>query len=162
VKKVPMLETTFRKLSIELEQLKSEERAKIAKIIDEARELGDLKENAEYHAAKERQGLMEARIIELQDLVGRAQVIDPSTLAHERVSFGSTVELINQENDEEVKYTIVGVQESNPSKGLISIESPMARALLGKEEGDEISIQLPGGLKTFDIEEVKYEPIEGA
>jgi len=157
-----MLETTFRKLSIELEQLKSEERAKIAKIIDEARELGDLKENAEYHAAKERQGLMEARIIELQDLVGRAQVIDPSTLAHERVSFGSTVELINQENDEEVKYTIVGVQESNPSKGLISIESPMARALLGKEEGDEISIQLPGGLKTFDIEEVKYEPIEGA
>jgi len=157
-----MLETTFRKLSIELEQLKSEERAKIAKIIDEARELGDLKENAEYHAAKERQGLMEARIIELQDLVGRAQVIDPSTLAHERISFGSTVELIDQESDEELKYTIVGVQESNPSKGLISIESPMARALLGKEEGDEVSIQLPGGLKTFDIEEVKYEPIEGA
>jgi len=155
-----MLETTFRKLSIELEQLKNEERARIAKIIDEARELGDLKENAEYHAAKERQGLMEARISELTDIVGRAQVIDPSTLAHERISFGSTVVLIDQESDEEVKYTIVGVQESNPSKGLISIQSPMARVLLGKEEGDEVSIQLPGGLKTFDIEEVKYEPIE--
>ena len=155
-----MLETTFRKLSIELEQLKNEERGRIAKIIDEARELGDLKENAEYHAAKERQGLMEARISELTDIVGRAQVIDPSTLAHERISFGSTVVLIDQESDEEVNYTIVGVQESSPSKGLISIQSPMARVLLGKEEGDEVSISLPAGLKTFDIEEVKYEPIE--
>jgi len=155
-----MLESSFRKLSIELEQLRSEERGKIAKIIDEARELGDLKENAEYHAAKERQGLMEARITELTDIVGRAQVIDPSTLAHERVSFGSTVVLIDQDSDEEVKYTIVGVQESNPSKGLISIQSPMARVLLGKEEGDEVEITLPSGKKSFDIEEVKYEPIE--
>ncbi len=155
-----MLESSFRKLSIELEQLRSEERAKIAKIIDEARELGDLKENAEYHAAKERQGLMEARITELTDIIGRAQVIDPSTLAHERVSFGSTVVLIDQDSDEEVKYTIVGVQESNPAKGLISIESPMARVLLGKEEGDEVEITLPSGKKSFDIEEVKYEPIE--
>ncbi len=155
-----MLESSFRKLSIELEQLRSEERAKIAKIIDEARELGDLKENAEYHAAKERQGLMEARIAELTDIIGRAQVIDPSTLAHERVSFGSTVVLIDQDSDEEVKYTIVGVQESNPAKGLISIQSPMARVLLGKEEGDEVEITLPSGKKSFDIEEVKYEPIE--
>ncbi len=160
MQKVPMLESSFRKLSIELEQLRSEERAKIAKIIDEARELGDLKENAEYHAAKERQGLMEARITELTDIIGRAQVIDPSTLAHERVSFGSTVVLIDQDSDEEVKYTIVGVQESNPAKGLISIESPMARVLLGKEEGDEVEITLPSGKKSFDIEEVKYEPIE--
>ncbi len=160
MQKVPMLESSFRKLSIELEQLRSEERAKIAKIIDEARELGDLKENAEYHAAKERQGLMEARIAELTDIIGRAQVIDPSTLAHERVSFGSTVVLIDQDSDEEVKYTIVGVQESNPAKGLISIQSPMARVLLGKEEGDEVEITLPSGKKSFDIEEVKYEPIE--
>ncbi len=154
-----MLETTYRKLSEELDQLKSEERAKIAKIIDTARELGDLKENAEYHSAKEQQGLMEARIAELTDLTGRAQVIDPSKLAHERVSFGSTVVLID-EDDEEITYTIVGVQESNPSKGLISIESPMARALLGKEEGDVVEIQLPAGLKSFDIEEIKYVPIE--
>ncbi len=155
-----MLEKTFRKLSQELEQLKNEERARIAKIIDEARELGDLKENAEYHAAKERQGLMEARIAELTDLIARAQVIDPSKLAHERVSFGSTVILTDQDSDEELCYTIVGTQESNPSKGLISIESPMARALLGKEEGDEVEINLPSGKKSFDIEEVKYEPIE--
>jgi len=160
VQKVPMLRSTYEKLSIELEQLKNQERAKVAKVIDEARELGDLKENAEYHAAKERQGLMEARISELTDIVGRAQVIDPSTLAHERVSFGSTVVLIDQDSDEELKYTIVGVQESNPNKGLISIESPMARALLGKEEGDEVTINLPGGIKRFDIEEVCYEPIE--
>jgi len=155
-----MLKSTFQKLSQELEQLKNEERAKIAKVIDEARELGDLKENAEYHAAKEKQGLMEARISELTDIIGRAQVVDPSTLAHERISFGSTVLLTDQETDEEVEYTIVGVQESNPSKGLISIESPMARALLGKEEGDEVSIKLPSGVKTFDIEEVYYKPIE--
>jgi len=162
VQKVPMLRSTFEKLSKELEQLKNEERAKIAKIIDEARELGDLKENAEYHAAKEKQGLMEARIIELQDLIARAQVIDPSTLAHDRVSFGSTVILTDQDTDEEVTYTIVGTQESNPSKGLISIESPMARALLGKEEGDEVEINLPSGVKRYDIEEVCYKPIECA
>jgi len=155
-----MLEVTYRKLSEELEQLKSEERAKIAVIIDKARELGDLKENAEYHSAKEQQGLMEARISELTDIVGRAQVVDPSKLAHERVSFGSSVTLIDQDTDEEITYTIVGVQESNPSKGLISIASPMARALLGKEEGDEVEINLPAGLKTFDIEEIKYIPIE--
>jgi transcription elongation factor GreA len=159
VEKVPMLESTFRRLSEELEQLKSVERVAIAKVIDEARALGDLKENAEYHAAKERQGMMEARITELQDLLSRAQVIDPSGLAHERVSFGSTVILVDHDTDEEVRYVIVGTQESDPSKGLISIQSPMARALLGKEEGEEVTLQLPGGKKSFDIEEVKYEEI---
>jgi transcription elongation factor GreA len=154
-----MLRVTYIKLSEELEQLKSEERGKIAKIIDEARELGDLKENAEYHAAKDRQGLMEARIAELTDIVGRAQVVEPSTLAHERVSFGSTVLLIDQNTDEEISYTIVGGQESNPAKGLISIQSPMSRALIGKEEGDEVELQLPTGKKTYDIEEVSYEEI---
>ena len=155
-----MLKVTFDRLSTELEQLKTVERAKIAKVIDTARELGDLKENAEYHAAKEKQGLMEARILELTDLVGRAQVIDPSTLPHERVSFGSTVELVDQEDDSEVTYTLVGTQESNPDKGLISIGSPMARALLGKEEGDEVEIVLPSGKKTFDVESISYEEIE--
>jgi len=159
VQKEPMLRVTYIKLSEELEQLKSEERGKIAKIIDEARELGDLKENAEYHAAKDRQGLMEARIAELTDIVGRAQVVEPSTLAHERVSFGSTVLLIDQNTDEEISYTIVGGQESNPAKGLISIQSPMSRALIGKEEGDEVELQLPTGKKTYDIEEVSYEEI---
>ena len=154
-----MLKVTFDKLSKELEHLKTVERGEIAHIIDVARELGDLKENAEYHAAKDKQGLMEARILDLTDLVGRAQVIDPSKLAHARVSFGSTIELIDQEDDAEVIYTLVGSQESNPDKGLISIGSPMARALLGKEEGDEVEIALPAGKKTFDVESVSYEEI---
>lgn len=159
MQKEPMLRVTYVKLSEELEQLKSVERGVIAQIIDEARAQGDLKENAEYHAAKEKQGLMEARIAELTDVVGRAQVVDPSTLAHERVSFGSTVQLTDQNTDEEISYTIVGGKESNPSKGLISIQSPMARALIGKEEGDEVSLVLPSGKKTYDIEVVSYKEI---
>ncbi len=159
MQKEPMLESTYKKLTLELERLKTVERAAIAKVIDEARALGDLKENAEYHAAKEKQGLMEARIIELTDLTGRAQVIDPSTLAHDRVSFGSTVVLIDQATDEEVTYTIVGSQESNPNEGFISLQSPMARVLIGKEEGDEVALQLAGGKKMFDIEEILYQEI---
>ncbi len=159
MQKEPMLQTTYKKLSEELEHLKSVERGVIAKVIDEARELGDLKENAEYHAAKDKQGLMEARIAELTDIVGRAQVVDPSTFPHTRVSFGSTVELTDQNTGEEVHYTIVGGTESNPSKGLISIQSPMARALIGKEEGDEVSLVLPSGKKTYDIEEISYKEI---
>ena len=154
-----MLRVTYVKLSEELEQLKTHERGNIAAIIDEARAQGDLKENAEYHAAKDEQGLMEARIAELTDVVGRAQVIDPATLAHKRISFGSTVELVDQDTDEEMSYTIVGGQESNPSRGFISIQSPMAKALLGKEEGDEVEISLPTGKKTYDIEEVSYVEI---
>ena len=154
-----MLKETYKKLSEELEKLKSVERGTIATVIDEARELGDLKENAEYHAAKDKQGLMEARIAELTDIVGRAQVVDPSTLTHTRVSFGSTVLLTDQNTDEEVSYTIVGGTESNPTKGLISIQSPMASALIGKEEGDEVSLVLPSGKKTYDIEEVFYKEI---
>lgn len=154
-----MLRSTYVKLSEELEQLKSVERGVIAKAIDEARELGDLKENAEYHAAKDKQGLMEARIAELTDVVGRAQVVDPSTLTHIRICFGSTVLLTDKNTEEEIKYTIVGGQESNPAHGLISIQSPMARALVGKEEGDEIRVDLPSGRKTYDIEEVLYEEI---
>ena len=159
MQKEPMLKSTYEKLAVELEHLKSVERGVIAKIIDTARELGDLKENAEYHAAKDKQGLMEARISELTDVVGRAQVVDPSTLTHSRVSFGSTVLLIDQDTDEELKYTLVGAQESNPERGLISIQSPMSRALIGKEEGDEVSLMLPTGNKKFDIDEVCYEEI---
>ncbi|MGB5506978.1 MAG: transcription elongation factor GreA [Sulfurovum sp.] len=159
MQKEPMLKVTYTKLSEELEQLKTTERGVIAAIIDEARAQGDLKENAEYHAAKEKQGLMEARIAELTDIVGRAQVVDPSTLAHNRVSFGSTVLLTDQDTEEEVSYTIVGGTESNPTKGLISIQSPMARVLVGKEEGEEVSLVLPSGKKTYDIEEILYKEI---
>jgi transcription elongation factor GreA len=160
VQKEPMLNVTYVKLSEELENLKTNERGVIAAVIDEARAQGDLKENAEYHAAKDEQGLMEARIAELTDVVGRAQVIDPSTLAHARISFGSTVELLDQNTDETVIYTIVGGQESNPSTGLISFQSPMAKALLGKEEGDEVSLVLPTGKIIYDIEEVSYVEIK--
>ena len=159
MQKEPMLQETYSALTKELEYLKSEERGKIAQIIDTARELGDLKENAEYHAAKDKQGMMEARIIELTDLVSRAQVIDPSKSTHERVSFGSTVLLVDQSDDSEVEYTIVGGQESNPQKGRISFYSPMAKAMLGKEEGDEIELSLPAGVKRFDIEEITYKEI---
>lgn len=155
-----MLRITYTRLSEELEQLKTHERGIIAKIIDEARELGDLKENAEYHAAKDKQGLMEARISELTDVVGRAQVVDPEGLAHTRISFGSTIVLCDQETEEEITYTLVGAQESNPSRGLISLQSPMARVLIGKEEGDEVTLVLPSGKKTYDIEEVSYVEIK--
>jgi len=154
MEKEPMLKSTFERLSKELEQLKSEERVKIAKAIDQARELGDLKENAEYHAAKEKQGLIEARITELTDLISRAHIIDPKSLPHTRVSFGSTVELIDLDDESKVIYTIVGSQESDPNRGFISISSPMGRALIGKEEGDEIEINLPDGKKEFEIEAI--------
>jgi transcription elongation factor GreA len=147
VQKEPMLKETYLKLSKELERLKTVERAAIAKIIDEARALGDLKENAEYHAAKEKQGLMEARIAELSDLTSRAQIVDPSTLTHVRVCFGSTVVLTDQESQKEICYTIVGGQESSPQNGLISIQSPM------------VELNLPSGQKTYEIEEVFYKEI---
>lgn len=154
-----MTAITYEKLSVELEYLKTKERNNVAREIESALELGDLKENAEYHAAKDKQGLMEARIVELQDVVSRAQVVDPSKLAHKRISFGSTVFLIDVKSDEEITYTIVGGQESNPTKGLISIKSPLAKALMGKEEGDNVKMILPNGKKEFDIEEVYYKEI---
>ncbi len=159
MQKEPMLEGTYKRLSMELKRLKTVERAEIAKIIDTARELWDLKENAEYHAAKDRQGLMEGRILELTDLTSRAQIIDPSKNSHTRVSFGSTIDLVEQNSDEEFTYTIVGTQESNPSKGRISFSSPMAKALLSKEEGDEVLLKLPDGIKKFDIESIYYKEI---
>lgn len=160
VEKEPMTEITYNRLSVELENLKTNERVNIAKEIESALELGDLKENSEYHAAKDKQGLMEARIIELQDVVGRAIVIDPSKLAHERVSFGSTIFIIDTKTEEEITYTIVGTQESNPNKGLISIKSPLAKQILGKEEGDSVRVNLPSGKVKYDIEEVYYKEID--
>ena len=154
-----MLKATFDKLSKELEQLKTVERAKIAKVIDTARELGDLKENAEYHAAKEKQAHIERRIAELSDILSRAVVVDPSEHTHNRVAFGSTVYLVDVDTDEEYKYTIVGAPEANPDKGLISYHSPLAKALIGKEVGDEVEVNLPGGVKVYEIEKICYEDI---
>lgn len=155
----PMTSYGYELLCQELKNLKEIERPNIVKEIDIARSYGDLKENAEYHAAKDKQLFIEARIAELGEMLANAQVIDPSTLPHTRVSFGSTVKILNLQNDQEVTYTIVGGIESDPSKGRISIGSPIAKSLLGKEEGDEVNITLPSGKSDFEILEVGYQPI---
>jgi transcription elongation factor GreA len=157
--KEPMTKYGYEKLSKELEYLKNVARPEVAKEIDAARELGDLKENAEYHAAKEKQALIERRIAELSDILSRAVVVDPSQHAHNRVAFGSTVYLVDVDTDEELKYTIVGAPEADPEKGLISYHSPLAKALIGKEVGDEVEVKLPSGVKVYEIEKICYEDI---
>lgn len=159
MQKEPMTEQGYEKITKELEELKNVTRGEVAKEIQEARELGDLKENAEYHAAKDKQGLMEGRISFLENLVALAQIIDPTILPHEKVSFGSTVVLLDLDSEEEKKYTIVGSVEANMDRGYISFNSPMAKQLLGKEESDEFTAKLPSGEVDFEIQEVKYEEI---
>ncbi len=155
----PMTKFGYEKLQAELNHLKTVERPAIVKAIEEAVALGDLKENAEYHAAKERQSQIDDRLNELSALLGNARIVDPSELEHSRVSFGSTVVLCDLDTDEEVTYTIVGGCESDPDNGLISFNSPLAKQLLGKEEGDEFKARVPGGEKEYEVLEVKYQDI---
>jgi len=159
MEKEPMTSFGFEKLSQELEHLKNVGRAQIAEEIAEARSHGDLSENAEYDAAKEKQEHLEKRIALLTDFLGRAQVIDPSALPHERISFGSTVKVVDLEDESEHEYTIVGAAESSVEKGLISYNSPLARSLMGKEEGDELMADLPNGVKEYEILKVFYKEI---
>jgi transcription elongation factor GreA len=147
--RVPMTRPGFEKLQQELEQLKREERPRIIRAIAEARAHGDLSENAEYHAAKERQGFIEARIGELETKVGQAEVIEPPRDG-ERITFGSTV-LLRGADGKEVRYQIVGSDEADPALGRISVLSPIARTLIGKEVGDEVRVQAPGGARAFEI-----------
>ena len=156
----PMTLFGYEKLQAEVKDLKEVKRPGVVKAIEEALEHGDLKENAEYHAAKEMQKNIDNRLAELQEILGNAQIVDPKELQHSKVSFGSTVVMTNMDTDEEVIYTIVGGCESNPDIGLISFNSPLAKQLLGKEEGDEVRVHLPGGEKEFEIDEVKYEDID--
>ncbi len=149
----------FQRLSDELNTLKTVDLPAVNVEIERAKEYGDLKENSEYHAAREKQAFIGNRIAELGDIISRAQIVDPSELEHARVSFGSTIVLCDTNTDEEVTYTIVGGCESNPDMGLISFNSPLAKALLGREEGDEFSARLPGGEKNFEVVEVKYQEI---
>ena len=150
----PMTNYGYEKIVAELKNLKEVERPRIVVEIDVARSHGDLKENAEYHAAREKQAFIEARINELGLMLANAQIINPATLSHDKVSFGSSVKIVNLDTDKEFIYTLVGSMESNPSKGLISVSSPIAKALMGKAVGDEVSIVLPNGENEFEILEI--------
>lgn len=158
--KEPMTIAGYNKITSELEFLKKTERPETVIALDEARQLGDLKENAEYHSAKEKLGLIDSQIAELNAVISKAVIIDPSTLPHDKVSFGSTVSLVDTDSDEEFTYTIVGGVESNVEKGFISFNSPLAKQLMGKVEGDEFTAKLPGGDKTFEVYAIFYKEIE--
>ena len=155
----PMTLFGYNKLQTEVKDLKEVKRPQVVKDIEEALEHGDLKENAEYHAAKEMQKNIDNRLAELQNILGNSQIVDPRELAHAKISFGSTVVMTDMDTDEEFTYTIVGGSESNPDMGLISFGSPLAKQLLGKEEGDEVKVRLPSGVKEYEIDEVKYQEI---
>ena len=155
----PMTLFGYNKLQAEVKDLKQVKRPQVVKDIEEALEHGDLKENAEYHAAKEMQKNIDNRLADLQGIIGNSQIVDPSALAHARISFGSTVVMTDMDTNEELTYTIVGGCESNPDMGLISFGSPLAKQLLGREEGDEVKMTLPGGKKEYEIDEVKYQEI---
>ncbi len=154
VQRTPMTRAGYEKLSAELDRLKRVERPAITRAIAEARAHGDLSENAEYHAAREKQGFIEGRINELEAKLGAAEVIDPPTEG-DRVTFGSTI-LLADEAGKEYRYWIVGSDEAEPARGRISVLSPLARTLIGKSVGERVTAQLPGGRKTFDILEVNF------
>lgn len=160
MEKEPMTSAGYEKITGNLDFLKSKERPETVIELDEARQLGDLKENAEYHAAKEKLALIDSQIAELGAIISKAVIIDPSTLPHSKVSFGSTIELVDVNSDEEFTYSIVGGVEANVDNGLISFNSPLAKQLLGKEEGDELTAKLPGGAKTYEVLSVGYKELE--
>jgi transcription elongation factor GreA len=155
MEKVPMTPAGAEKLRVELSRLK-EERPKISREIGVAREHGDLSENAEYHAAKERQGMVEARIKDIEDKLARAEVIDPSKLSGDLVRFGAKVTLTNLDTDEESTYQIVGADEADIDAGTISVSAPLSRALIGKSVGDEVTVKLPGGTRNYEIADVVF------
>ena len=157
MQKNPITPDGAARLREELNQLKSVERPAIIQAIATAREHGDLSENAEYHAARDRQSFIEGRIKEIEDKLARAEVIDPSKLAGDRVAFGATIKLSNTDTGEESTYRILGADESDLAKGSISITSPLARSLLGKEAGDEVKVRMPGGERTYEILEVSFK-----
>ena len=154
--KGPMTRGGLEHLKEELKRLTGTERGKIVKEIEVARAHGDLSENAEYHAAKEKQGQIEARIRQIEDMIARADVIDVSKLSGERVVFGATVQLGDVETDKKVTYRIVGEMEADPKKGMISVTSPIARALVGKSVGDDVTVQAPGGPRDYEILDVSF------
>ncbi|MGB3712012.1 MAG: transcription elongation factor GreA [Erythrobacter sp.] len=154
MEKVPMLAEGYERLTTDLKALR-DERPKIVEAIEEARAHGDLSENAEYHAAKERQGQVEAQISDIEDKVSRAQIIDPKTLSGDKIIFGATVTLLD-EDDKPVKYQIVGQTEADANNGRISYSSPLARGMIGKEVGDEIEVTVPSGDKFYLVDKIEF------
>ncbi|MCV2876205.1 transcription elongation factor GreA [Rhodobacteraceae bacterium XHP0102] len=155
MEKIPMTPKGYSALDAELKHLRSVERPAVIQAIAEAREHGDLSENAEYHSAREKQSFIEGRIKELEGVLGLAQVIDPKTLSG-AIKFGATVVLIDEETEEEKTYQIVGESEADIEKGLLNVKSPLARALIGKDEGDSVEVKTPGGSKDYEITKVTY------
>ncbi len=157
MERVPMTVEGYRVLEAELQRLKAEERPRIIQAIAEARAHGDLSENAEYHAAKEAQGMNEAKVAELEDKLGRADVIDPAKLSGDTVKFGATVKLVDEDTDEEVTYKVVGDLEADVKGGKVSISSPIARALIGKSVGDSVEVTTPKGSRSYEILEIVWK-----
>ncbi|MBC7139003.1 MAG: transcription elongation factor GreA [Defluviimonas sp.] len=155
MEKIPMTRAGFDALDTELRTLKSVERPAVIKAIAEAREHGDLSENAEYHAAREKQSFVEGRVKELESILGRAEVIDPARLSG-TIKFGATVTLIDEDTEEQRTYQIVGEPEADIERGLLNIRSPLARALIGKDEGDSVEVRTPGGEKSYEIVSIRF------
>ena len=154
--KFPMTSEGFKKLKLELEELKNTQRPMVIKAIAEAREHGDLSENAEYHAAREKQSFIEGKIGDLESKVSRAQVIDTTSLNNSRVTFGTTIELLDLETNSNHVYTIVGVDEADIEKQLISVNAPLSKAMINKEVGDVVEVSTPNGLKEYQVKSISF------
>ncbi|HEY4135472.1 MAG TPA: transcription elongation factor GreA [Alphaproteobacteria bacterium] len=157
MEKMPMTPAGYEHMVAELKNLKDVQRPAVIRAISEAREHGDLSENAEYHAAREKQSFIEGRVLELEDKISRAEVIDSSKMTGKTIRFGATVTLADEDTDEESTYRIVGADESDIGGGLLSVASPLARALIGKEPGDTVEVTTPGGHKSYEVMKVAYK-----
>ena len=155
--KIPMTVEGFSRLEEELKHLKAVERPAVIRAIAEAREHGDLSENAEYHAARERQSFIEGRVAELEDKISRAEVIDVHKLSGKQVMFGATVTLLDEDTEEKIKYQLVGQDESDIRAGRLSISAPLARALIGKKVGDTVEVSTPGGSKSYEVVRLAFK-----
>ena len=156
MERVPMTLSGYKKIETEIKQLKTVDRPEVIRMIAEAREHGDLSENAEYHAAKERQSFIEGRVLELEDMISRAEVIDAATLSGDSIKFGATVTVVDEDTEEEKTYQIVGDIEADVKQGRVSISSPIARALIGKKEGETVEVSTPGGGRCYEIMRVAF------
>ena len=156
MEKVPMTAVGHDRIEAELKELKSVERPAVIRAIAEAREHGDLSENAEYHSAREKQSFIEGRVLELESLIARADIIDPATLTGNTIKFGAKVTIVDEDTDEEKTYQIVGEVEANIEAGLLNLNSPLARALIGKEVGDSVEVSTPGGGRGYEVLSVEF------